>query len=98
MNVPMLNSTVINTVSTMKIGNMNFNHLLYGTLPIASPPIKITEVGAIKFTIPDANSNPVTINAFDTPANPASGAIIGIDKVASPELDGMKNVKMKCIQ
>ena len=69
----------------------NLIHVVYSTFAIANPPIITPDVGVIKFTRPlPALNVDITISG----ANPnvlASGPKIGIDKLASPELEGIKN-------
>ena len=71
----------------------NFTHVVYSTFEIASPPIITPDVGVIKFTRPlPALNIDITISG----ANPnvwARGPNIGTDKLASPEVDGIKNAK-----
>ena len=55
---------------------------------MASPPMTTADVGVTRFTSPFADWYAVTTSVVGTPAKWASGAMIGIDTVASPELEG----------
>src|SRR5699024_6606357 len=69
----------------------NFIHVVYSTFEMANPPIITPDVGVIKFTRPlPALNIDITISG----ANPnvlARGPNIGTDRLASPEVDGIKN-------
>ena len=69
----------------------NFTHVLYSTFAIASPPIITPDVGVIIFTSPlPALKIDITISG-ENPKLLANGPNIGIETLARPELDGIKN-------
>ena len=71
----------------------NLTHVVYSTFAIASPPIITPDVGVIKFTRPlPALYIDITISGLN-PKLWARGPNIGIDKLASHELEGIKNAK-----
>ena len=73
----------------------NFNtHLIYvpnSTFAAANPPITTPEVGVIKLISPLAPENIIIITSGLNDNCLASGANIGIDTEANPEVDGIKN-------
>ena len=57
---------------------------------MASAPMTTALVGVSRFTRPQADWNAVMITSRPTPAKSASGAMTGMDRVARPEVDGMR--------
>ena len=69
----------------------NLIHVVYSTFEIANPPIITPDVGVIKFTRPlPALNIDITISGGN-PNVLASGPKIGTDKLANPDVDGIKN-------
>ena len=57
---------------------------------MASAPITTALVGVTRLTRPQAHWNAVMTRLRLTPAKSARGAMMGIERVASPEVDGMR--------
>ena len=68
---------------------MNLSQLESGILHIASTPMRSPQVGATIPTMAFAAAKPITMMCLPTPAKSASGAMIPMVRVASPELDGI---------
>ena len=58
---------------------------------MASPPMTTADVGVIRFTQPEAVAKAVTTKLRGTSAKSATGARMGMDSTASPEVEGTKN-------
>ena len=82
-------STITKSTATSFI--IHLRNAPYGTLAIASAPIRTPLVGVIRFTMPLAVAYAVTTRSRPTPTKSAIGAIIGIDRAASPDDDGTRN-------
>ena len=65
---------------------------------MASPPMTTADVGVTRLTIPLAVAKAVTTRSRFTPAKSATGARIGIDSTARPEVDGTKKDRPTSIQ
>lgn len=71
----------------------NLTHVLYSTFAIASPPIITPDVGVIRFTSPQPAPRVDIINSDGNPKLFANGPNIGIDTLAKPDVEGIKNDK-----
>ena len=70
--------------------NPHLNQVRYSTLASAKPPIIDPQVGVIKLTNPLAATKIIIVTEAFKLIPSATGATIGVDKVARPELEGTK--------
>src|SRR3954452_8998167 len=87
----MASMTTVRPPSMATKGHTNLRYFPYGTRAIASPPMTTADVGVTRFNRPDALGWAVPTRLRLAPAKSASGAMIGIATVASPDDEGIKN-------
>ena len=79
----------------MAIHRMHFHahliHVVHSTLAIDKPPMIAPDVGVNRFTKPLPAEKIITITSGEKPSFVVRGANTGIDTVARPEDDGIKN-------
>ena len=73
----------------------NLIQVEYSTLAIARPPMIAPHVGVKRLTRPLPATKIITITSGLKPNSDASGAIIGIDTVASPDEEGIRKVSTR---
>ena len=86
-----LSTNIFNSPITITSLIAHLNQVEYSTLASARPPIIAPQVGVIKLTKPFAATIVIIETSTLYPSSAASGAIIGVESVASPLLDGTKN-------
>ena len=69
----------------------NLSHVEYSTFASASPPIMAPLVGVNRFTKPLPALNTIIMTSTEKPSWSARGAMMGMETVAMPEDDGMRN-------
>lgn len=69
----------------------NFNHVEYSTFASARPPMMAPLVGVNRFTRPLPALKIMIMTSGENPRLFAKGPMIGMDTVAMPEEDGMRN-------
>ena len=69
----------------------HLSHVPYCTWATAKPPIIAPQVGVNRFTKPFAELKIMTMVSTEKPRFAAKGPMMGMDTVAMPELDGIKN-------
>ena len=90
-NAPAARKAMVNT-NTITTSLMTYlSQRSYGIWATARPPMTTALVGVSRFTRPEALWNAVMINALEILVNSPKGTMMGMDNVASPELDGIKN-------
>ncbi len=72
----------------------HLNQVPYSTFAKAKPPMIAPQVGVIKLTNPLAATRVMIVASTLYPKLDASGPMIGVDKVARPELDGTRTDKI----
>ena len=71
----------------------NLIHVPYSTFDIASPPITTPDVGVIKFTSPHPAPSIDITSSGENPKVLANAPNIGIDTLANPDVEGIRNDK-----
>ena len=73
----------------------NLSQVVHSIRASARPPMMAPEVGVNRFTTPMALEKIMTMTSGEKPSCAASGPMIGMETVAMPELDGIKNESTK---
>ena len=63
----------------------------YSTFASANPPMMAPLVGVNRFTKPLPALNTMIMTSGEKPSESASGPMMGMDTVAMPDEDGMRN-------
>lgn len=80
--------------TTPKIKNSfqpNFNQVVYSTFANAKPPIIAPDVGVNRFTKPLPALKIIVMTSGENPSSLAKPPMMGMDTVAIPDEDGIRN-------
>ena len=83
---PIVKNIIVVTSTILTKPTTYLSQRSYGICATAKPPITTALVGVNKFTRPEADWKAVMISALLIFVNSPNGTIMGIDKVANPEL------------